>query len=413
VRKQVWGAAILIFALAAPSRAVSAIASKQRYRRASSSHDSWSRPPKQRAAFGTARLLVAESAARRRGVDYHSEQIERQERYQGDAPGKMKAYIVSNEGRIGLWFPRIRKLSGGIVGVGSDQVLDLFAAGSAKLACIVEYTESTSLFTRTLLEIGMYHKKTFGRHPASDQLISYLDDHRLPFLKKHILSRNFTSAQTSQVIEALQRGRMIRLEGDRWRRVPLPRYLRQKRLLTENGEPQSWLAKDSSIRRVLDAYEDHRIYVLRGDVTSPDVHERLREISDQHGTAFDVFYLSNAEAYMEMAQLDALHHGLASLPKGPQAVILRTSQFGKEKLAPVTTDPWMRKLLLDWRYSAQAFRDWDEKVGRSDSDLNGGMTDRQGYAARLLARIRTDLDAGRRAVVALITRAFAVLKDHS
>jgi len=322
-------------------------------------------------------LAKGEKSALLKGVDYASSQIRAQRELHGDAQGAMDKHFVSNEASLYKLFPLLRNLTGAVFGVGSDQVLDILSNSQTTAAFIVDYTESVSLFSRTLLEVGAYHKKTFGKFPTPEKMIDYFEDKNIHHIRR-IMARNLSEQETAKVVALLQKGTDVWLKQNEATRVPVTEYMRFKStLLDDEGKRFSWLGTQEHINKVLQAYEDGKIYVIKGDITNSHVLSRVAGIARQNGIDINVLYLSNVESYLS-GHWDTCRNysqGIQSLPTGDKAVILRTSWDINSRYpvpAEVAEKTTMAHILLDWHYNAQSYSDWERKAKLDETYLHNG-----------------------------------------
>jgi hypothetical protein len=289
----------------------------------------------------------------------------------------MDKHFVSNEASLYKLFPYVENLGGAVVGVGPDQVLDIFANSETTHAFIVDYTEPIPLFTRSLLEVGMYHKKTFGKFPTTEEFIEYFKDKNLHQLER-IIRKNLSARETDKVLKLLQEGTDVWLEKDKATRVPVADYMGFKASMTnEAGETFSWMGTQQNIDKIMQAYEDGRIYVIKGDISNKGLMGKIGGIANRKGVEVNVLYWSNVEGYFS-GNWDVCRNffqGVQQMPIGNEAVILRTS-WDVRTMHPapqaVKKHPTMSHILRDWHYNAQRFSDWQEKVERDETYLHDG-----------------------------------------
>lgn len=64
-------------------------------------------------------------------------------------------YLYSNEGEVYRFFPYVQHLQGAILGVGSDQVLDIFANTNFEVALLTDRSEANCSQRKTMIAIQL------------------------------------------------------------------------------------------------------------------------------------------------------------------------------------------------------------------------------------------------------------------
>lgn len=282
----------------------------------------------------------------------------------------------SNEQHLYKLFDAIRERSGTIVGVGIEQVLDLFCNSQADQAYIVDSTKFNTLLTRTLLEMGVRHKKTFGNFPSDVEFIKYFKDLEL---LKHLLPEILGSDQAQYVMKKLKMGKTV-FDTYEYRQLGelsdplgtlfLEDHLKFKRdAVDDQGNHYSWLTTNN-LTKVLSAYEQGKITVTYADLTDMQEMEKLAEKITKTTVPVTMLYLSNVEDWLKRwGKIPELVRCLKLLPLADEAVILRTL-FSRippmvRPAIPKTITPEKRKLLknsfLSWHYVAEKIQ--PQKLG--------------------------------------------------
>ncbi|MBI3342527.1 hypothetical protein HY032_00010, partial [Candidatus Gottesmanbacteria bacterium] len=332
------------------------------------------------------RLADAEAKALARGVEYRSSQLDAQRSLQGQAGSTLGDHRKSNEASGYVYGPYIRAATGGVIGVGPEQVLDLLANSATTFGVLVDYTQETTLTSRMLLEVGMYHKKTFGRTPTRDEFTQYFEKENLPELRR-ILSRVLTAAEVDTVLGPI--------EADYERRdspSSYAEYLRLRSALTDPlGQRYTWLGSQDGIDKILDMYERGDLLVVLGDVRDGQVLGRIGQEASRRGVQFSLYYWSNLEDFV-LASLPSMlqvRDNFLRLPHQRGTLILRSDNRVLPTLefpASVGTHPEGRTF-LPFHYNVQRFSDWESKARQSDAyALAGWMKevdatgDRKGFS---------------------------------
>ncbi len=323
------------------------------------------------------RVSRSERKAAFEGKSLESSQIANHRDYFGEAKGSMDSHFVSNEASLFRLFPYIEHLSGGILGVGSDQVLDAIVNSECSHGYIVDFTETVSLITRSLLEIGLYHQKLFNSFPSKEEIFEYFDDANRGELER-ILMHFLTQREVAKIINRLNDGFKVYAMGKDPERYQYTDYLRFKASMeNDDGQNFSWYGTQANIDRILSAYAEGRIVVIKGDITNRKIMDRIAQSARSAGVDINVIYLSNVESYLNGndRECDDFNSAMKALPFGPDAVMLRSSweTISQNPKPPVVASNIVAdSQLYDWHYNVQKYRNWRKKVNLDRDYLNNG-----------------------------------------
>lgn len=301
-------------------------------------------------------------------------------------------FTYANETELAGFSPYLDGLSGALVGVGPDQVLDLFANTQVGIshAVLVDYVEQTSLRSVMDMEVGLFLRYALGRNPTSDELINFFDEGNIGIIQE-VLARSLDDHELETVTRMLTIG--VEIHGsvmDPMRRFSYADYLRAKREIRRpDGKPFAWHATEEGIDKVLSAYAEGRITVIHGDISEPETMRTVRGVLDNAGVKVAGLYLSNAEGYLSDA--DSTRHpddtspsairrfgeAVVALSYAADAVILRTTQpYGLVTAAPKSAQVRANWLLdhvtFNFHYDVQTMDDWYTKVLADLAYADGG-----------------------------------------
>lgn len=312
------------------------------------------------------RLAHRERRAEKTGINYISKPIQEQEILQCSA-GHDYEYAISNEPCLHKLFPIIQEKRGGIVAIGSDQGLDLFANSKATHLFMIDIAQDTSLLTRTLLEVGSRHKKTFGAYPTPKQYIEYFEDDNLCHIVR-FLKENLHEDKVKRIVNLLTVGRY----GAGYR-IMYSEYLSYKaQVRNDQGQRFGWCASKESLERIFRAYDEGRIFVIKGDIGSEELIDRISSLAYKRNISISILYLSNSEEYREREVLTHSLKTTLSLPFDTEAVVLRTTHGTKEGAffkKEDTVPPKIRDLFNPWHYIGQKIEDFKKTVEEQNADL--------------------------------------------
>ncbi len=270
-------------------------------------------------------LARGEKLAIQQGETYVSKPILDQKEFQQKVGNKYEYYYISNEPCLYKLFPVIKEQTGAIVALGSEQGFDLFVNSQASHLFMVDITEHTSLLTRTLLETGSRHKKTFGQYPNPDEFIQYFKKENNSHINR-FLEPNLTPNEINQVSHLINKNRRPYSFSE----PDCYRYLEYKKSVT-NDENQlfSWNSSSSNLEKVFTAYDEGRIFVLKGNIGHKKTIQNIKNISQSLNCPIGTIYLSNAEEYYDTHQQRRGNlKNIMALPFSKNAVLLRTIKNG-------------------------------------------------------------------------------------
>lgn len=336
------------------------------------------------------KLAAGEKIAKQNGFTHISPQIKEQELLQGEGVSEYEEHFMSNEAHLYKLFPVIREKTGAIIATGSDTLHDLYANSKSKLAFSVDISEKTPLLTRTLLEVGVYHKKIFGKYPTPEEYKEYFDPQNIHHVKR-IMSNVFTPEDVEKVMPLFSEP--ARGTASDEKKLYYSTYLDYKSNAKDNdGNPFSWCSTPEKLTRVLQGYEEGEIIIIRGDLNNPQIFSNVAGVIASRGTSADVIYLSDAERKKEIKnEYFKLAKNINSLPFNENTVILRTSHAIQEQVRIEPPAP-LNQLFQPWLYIAQKLTDWQQKLKNDNNygdagwikDVEAGLAARLEYGVALV-----------------------------
>lgn len=315
----------------------------------------------------------------------------RQRELQQETPGAPYAYYpYANETGLREFVPFLEGRTGAIVGVGPDQVLDLFANCEASCAVLVDYTEITSLVSSAQLEVGLFLKHALGRTPTLEEFTHFFDFENLSNVHE-VLGRCMDERELAAVMSFFEVGLGIR-PGPHEEPISFSygEYLRARAVLRrQDGEPFAWHASGAGREKVLTAYEQDNVLVIKGDISLSSTAVAVGGVLRARNLSVAAFYLSNLEDYYLARGQPAggtlpngfhesvrLAHTLADFPVAENAIILRTNPpDGLSYLRPsedVRSNRLLHHVTVDFHYNVQAVQDWRAKIGADPVYASGG-----------------------------------------
>lgn len=294
-------------------------------------------------------------------TDFTSHSIEEQTKYQQNIDENFPFFnfYMSNENCLHKLFPTIKNKKETIVAVGSDQGLDLFVNSQAKYLLMVDICQNTSSLSRSLLELGSIHKKIFGQYPTVEQYHTYFKKENV-FHIIRLLENNFEEIINEELTSMFSRT----IEE------PEPQYyeyLKYKSSLhNDNKKLFSWNSSDDNLKKVFEAYDQGRIFILQRDLYTKETAKTISEIIESKKSSIDVLYLSNSIDFItnKISAINTL-----KMPLNKKSIIITTEK--KDEEDNILDEDYKRKNLslyfFPWHYTAMSYEVYKKKVTKNNS----------------------------------------------
>lgn len=227
-------------------------------------------------------------------------------------------YPVTNEHRHDLWFPYVRDLGGGFVGVGTDQCYTLAAVQNAELAWIVDFDPLVRLVHRMY---GVLVPES--EDPAA--LVARFAEENEDATAALLRDRLRDEPRAAEVVAAFRRNRSRMA-------VTLRRAARN----VQQGVGASWLADPELYRRVRALHLGGRIIARNGDITADGALRAVARAARRLGVPIRVVYFSNAEQFFRYGA--AFRANVDALPTDAHSIVLRT--FRERGVPYPSRDRW-------------------------------------------------------------------------
>jgi hypothetical protein len=226
-------------------------------------------------------------------------------------------YVVSNEWRHDVTFPRIAGLGGAYVGVATDQNYTVAAAARAELLFLMDYDA----------EVGRVHRVYHAfieKAPGPAEFRALFEPGSVE-RGKEILA---AAAESPKDAARLQRTYVHY-------RDRLQIYLRHVAQLRVGERHPTWLGDPAAYTYLRALVLGGRVAVVQGDLNGTVALRSIGEAARAVGVPVRIIYTSNAEGFFPYsAQFRA---NLAALPHDDRTVVLRT--FHRRFPAPIG-DTW-------------------------------------------------------------------------
>ena len=217
-------------------------------------------------------------------------------------------FVMSNEWRHDVVFPKLNELGGVFVGVATDQNYTMAAAARAQLIVTMDY-DSDVVYTHRI-----YHH-FISASPTAEELRSYYTQANSP---KAV-------ALLQQVAETPEEGaRLVRIYHRYRQRLAL--YLHQVAHVRVGNRHPTWLGDKTAYSYLRAMVQGGRVIAVQGDLNGTVALRSIGDTARALGLPVRVVYTSNAEGFFRYTQ--AFKDNLASLPHDEKTVVLRTYKRG-------------------------------------------------------------------------------------
>ena len=217
-------------------------------------------------------------------------------------------FVMSNEWRHDVVFPKLHELGGVFVGVATDQNYTMAAAARAQLIVTMDY-DSDVVYTHRI-----YHH-FIKESPTAEELRSYYQEAGIPK----------ATALLQKVAQTPEEG--VRLTGIYHRyRQRLALYLHQVAHVRVGQRHPTWLGDPAAYSYIRAMVQAGRVMAVQGDLNGTVALRSIGDTARALGLPVRVVYTSNAEGFFKYTQ--NFKDNLASLPHDEKTVILRTYKRG-------------------------------------------------------------------------------------
>lgn len=224
------------------------------------------------------------------------------------AEPKWLRFVVSNEWRHDVTFPRLMGLGGAYVGVATDQNYTLAAAARSEVMFLFDYD----------LEVVRLHRiyHAFLARAATPAEFRALFDEKEVKRGKEILA---TAADSPKEVAHLQRIYTHYRER-------LQIYLRHVANLQVGDRHPTWLGDPVAYAYIRGLAQAGRMIAVQGDLNGATALRSVGETARALKVPVRIVYLSNAEGFFKYSP--AFRDNLAALPRDERSVIVRTYKHG-------------------------------------------------------------------------------------
>lgn len=217
-------------------------------------------------------------------------------------------YVMSNEWRHDVLFPKLAGLSGVFIGVATDQNYTMAAAARAALLVTVDY-DSDVVFTHRI-----YHHFIRVSPTAQDLLSFYASSGQPKAL-----------ALLSQVASSKEEETRLHKTYLRYRER-LAIYLHQVAKLRVFDRKPTWLGDPAAYGYIRSLVLGGRVLAVQGDLNGAVTLRSIGDTARALKLPVRVIYTSNAEGFFQYGQ--AIKDNLAALPHDEKTVVVRTYKRG-------------------------------------------------------------------------------------
>ena len=246
------------------------------------------------------------------------------------------SYLSGNEWNMHLFYPKIKGVGGGYMGVGSDQAYLLMGWSRPEIAWLTDYDPLVQQIHRVHFAFFKEAKtpeaflRLWSKEGQADALSvlerDYKDDPKLPLLRK--------------------------IYG-KWRPAIARRHSRLKKDLKERGIP-SFMSEQSSYDHVRGLIQAGRVRPMLGNLLESQGLIGAGKVARELGVPIRVLYLSNAEEYWEYTP--QFRQNIQGLPFDESSYTLHTLSVW------TVTKDYRYAIQPSLKYVEWLKRDWVKKV---------------------------------------------------
>lgn len=217
-------------------------------------------------------------------------------------------FVMSNEWRHDVVFPKLHELGGVYVGVATDQNYTMAAAARAQLLVTMDY-DADVVYTHRI-----YHH-FIQASPTADELRSYYQEANTGKAIALLQSVASSPQEAAQLVKIYQRYRQR-----------LAMYLHQVAHVRVGDRRPTWLGDPAAYSYIRAMVQGGRVMAVQGDLNGTVALRSIGDTARALGLPVRVVYTSNAEGFFRYTQ--AFKDNLASLPHDEKTVVLRTYKRG-------------------------------------------------------------------------------------
>ena len=217
-------------------------------------------------------------------------------------------FVMSNEWRHDVVFPKLNELGGVFVGVATDQNYTMAAAARAQLLITMDYDAD-------VVDTHRIYHHFISASPTADELRSY-----------------YTEAGSQKAVAHLQKVAATPEEANRLTKVyhryrqRLALYLHQVAHVRVGQRKPTWLGDPAAYSYIRSLVQSGRVMAVQGDLNGAVALRSIGDTARALNLPVRVVYTSNAEGFFRYTQ--AFKDNIASLPHDEKSVILRTYKRG-------------------------------------------------------------------------------------
>jgi len=217
-------------------------------------------------------------------------------------------FVMSNEWRHDVVFPKLHEIGGVFVGVATDQNYTMAAAARSQLIVTMDY-DSDVVYTHRI-----YHH-FIKESPTATELRSYYQESHIPRAVA-LLQRVAESPEEAT--------KLVRIYHRYRQRLAL--YLHQVAGVRVGDRHPTWLGDPAAYSYIRAMVQAGRVMAVQGDLNGTIALRSIGDTARALGLPVRVVYTSNAEGFFKYTQ--NFKDNLASLPHDEKSVVLRTYKRG-------------------------------------------------------------------------------------
>ena len=223
---------------------------------------------------------------------------------------KADHYPITNEYRIDLFFNDIKNISGGYLGVGTDQNLIFIAKAKSKFAILMDFDP---------LIVGVNKLHIFFLKNSN----TYSDFKNFWDRKNNELTLAFIRSNEKKEIPLLEKA--LKLGQQKFNGVP--ERLGELDMLYKKINLITFTHDDHEFQFLRKLAKENKIIAIEGDLNGKKTIKNLSQELIKNNLKFEVIYFSNAEEYFTYYSQN-FKENMDTLPISDNSLLLRTASTG-------------------------------------------------------------------------------------
>jgi hypothetical protein len=238
-----------------------------------------------------------------------------------------KHYVSTNEYHHQLFYPYIRGIAGGYVGVGTDQNFTLIAWAQSRFAWLIDYDP-------VAVSINKVHRAFILESPNRQRYMQWWSQHNIDAHVHRILRQYYPAPSIHRALfEAYRFARKIIADNNSL-------FIKWKQWRWRASKERSdfhWLHREETYLYIRQMFQTDRIRIMRGNLLGQSTLSGIGRASHQANLPIRILYTSNAEEFWRYSS--SFQANIRGLKMDQHSVVLRTRY--SDRFGPRRNDKWL------------------------------------------------------------------------